>query len=97
MSPQEAPKVRKDESNRNVRIEFGARKGTPYPAEGVPVAVFREDQARVFRYIVLMPGEPGHSEMLWLTENLQRVGRGHRRVMCDAATVRGRWPECPIV
>ncbi|WP_020467817.1 phospholipase D family protein [Zavarzinella formosa] len=81
LSPQEVRKVRKDVGNSNVRIELKARKGTAYPAQGVPVAVFREDQARTFRYVILMPGEPGHAEMFQLTEELEPVGRGHRRAI----------------
>ena len=85
--------------NRNHRIEIAARPGAPYPdeAEGRPIAVFRELQTRSFAYMLLMPGEPGYGPMMALTDNLESVGRGLRRVIADATDIRGAWPECPLV
>lgn len=85
------------ETNRNHKIELGSHAGADYPAAGRPVAVFRETQARAFEYMMLMPGDPGHDELIRLTEQLETVGPGLPRVMTDTATVRAAWPDCPLV
>ena len=95
--PQEVRRVIYSQSNKNMKIELGARKGEAYPAAGTPVAVFREIQARTFQYMIVMPGEAGYRQMLRLTHNLPRVGRGLPRVLTDVAAVRTAWPGCPLV
>ena len=32
-----------------------------------------------------------------MTDSLESVGRGLRRVIATSADVRGAWPECPLV
>jgi hypothetical protein len=95
--PQEVRRVIYSHSNKNMKIELGARKGEAYPAAGPPVAVFREIQARTFQYMILMPSETGYRQMFRLTQNLPSVGRGLPRVLTDVATVRTAWPGCPLV
>lgn len=95
--PQEVRRVIYSRSNRNMKIELGARKGEAYPTHGPPVAVFREIQARTFQYMILMPGEAGYRQMLGLTQTLATVGRGLPRVLTDVATLRTTWPSCPLV
>ncbi|MCC6984508.1 MAG: phospholipase D family protein [Bauldia sp.] len=85
------------QSNKNYKIELGAKHDEDYPEDGVPVAVFRELHARSFEYMLIMPGEPGHAEMLELTETLPRVGRGHARVITDTVELRTAWPGCPLL
>ena len=85
------------DANMNLKIEIASHHGAPYPDNGPPIAVYRELQARSFAYMLLLPGEPGYDAMSELTENLTPVGRGIRRVMPDAADLRGVWPECPLV
>jgi hypothetical protein len=95
--PQEVRRVLRGDTNKNMRIELGLRKGEAYPDTGRPIAIFREIQARTFQYMILMPGESGYRQMCQLTENLPTVGRGLRRALTDAATVRRAWPGCPLV
>lgn len=84
------------QSDKNLKIELGAAHGVEYPAQGVPVAVFREVQVRTFQYMLLLPGTAGYGPMLRLTETLPNVGRGLPRVVTDVATVRRAWPRCPL-
>lgn len=84
-------------ANMNLKIEIASHHGFPYPDNGPPIAVYRELQVRSFAYMLLMPGEPGYDAMMALTENLEAVGLGLPRVMADAETISGVWPECPIV
>ena len=85
------------DANMNLKIEIASHHGAPYPDAGPPIAVYRELQARSFAYMLLMPGEPGYDAMMRLTGNLESVGRGRPRVLADAASIRGSWPECPLV
>ena len=52
---------------------------------------------RSFAYMLLMPGDPGYAEMLALTEKLQTVGLGVRRVITNTSCIRGVWTACPLV
>ena len=83
-------------ANKNLKIELAARKGEKYPAEGPPIAIFRELQVRTFQYVILMPGEPGYDAMLELTETLSSIGKGKRRVLTDLSRVQQAWPTCPL-
>lgn len=94
--PQEVRRVIYSQSNKNLKIELGARKGEAYPTAGPPIAVFREIQARTFQYMILMPGEAGYRQMFRLTQILPTVGRGLPRVLTDVSTVRTAWPGCPL-
>jgi HKD family nuclease len=84
-------------ANKNYKIEIGAAKHRDYPDAGVPVLVFRERQVRVFDYMLLFPGDPGHAETLALSERLPAIGRGHRRVIIDVPTLAAAWPACPLL
>ena len=81
----------------NLKIEIASHRGVPYPDNGRPIALYREQHARSFFYMVLMPGEPGYEAMFVLTEDLDNVGRGMPRVITDTATIRDVWPECPLI
>lgn len=85
------------EANKNLKIEIASHHGAPYPDAGPPIAVYRELQARSFAYMLLMPGDPGYTEMFELTETLPRVGRGVPRVITDSATVSRVWATSPLV
>ena len=75
------------QSNKNHRIELGARRDESYP-EGSqpPIGVFLELQARVFEYLLLLPNEKGYNQMMRLTRDLPTVGRGFPRVLADAGS-----------
>lgn len=96
-APQEVRPCIYSHVNKNCKIELRARHDAEYPEEGAPVAVFRELQPRTFEYMLLLPGDPGFSQMVRLTEDLPSLGRGAKRVVTDAATVRTRWRTCPLL
>lgn len=83
-------------TNKNFKIEVAAKHGEAYPDEGVPIAVFRELQLRTFEYTLLMPDDAGYDAMLELSEELESIGKGHRRVVTDLGTVVDRWDDCPL-
>ncbi len=83
-------------TNLNRKIEFAAHHGEPYPAAGRPILVIRELGLRQFVYLMLLPGEAGHTEMSALLAANPSVGKGLRRFITDRATVQTAWPELPI-
>ena len=83
--------------NKNPKVEVASHHGEAYPDTGPPIAVFRELQARSFAYMLLMPGDPGYTEMFTLTETLPTVGRGVPRVITDRAAVEDAWPTSPLI
>lgn len=85
------------EANKNHTIEVASHRGVPYPEHGSPIAVYRELQVRSFAYMLLMPGEPGHSEMLNLVQTLPNVGHGVLRAITGSARIRSAWPACPLI
>jgi HKD family nuclease len=85
------------QTNKNYKIELGARHDEEYPEHGVPIALFRELHARSFEYMLTFPDEPGYSELYRLTGELPSVGKGLRRVITDTATLAQTWPQCPLV
>lgn len=85
-------------TNLNRKIEFSFGKTSDYPAEGPPLLVILELDAerRHYRYQVLLPGEPGYTEMRDTTESLPSVGQGHPRVITTLDEVELRWPGCRL-
>lgn len=84
-------------ANKNHKIEVASHHGKPYPGQGSPIVIYRELQVRSFAYMLLMPGDPGHAEMLNLTETLPSVGPGAPRVITETAYIRDAWPVCPLI
>lgn len=91
------PLIYSQDTNRNQKLEVAAARGLDYPNNGRPILVFRERQTRCFDYMLLMPGEPGHVELLQLTTRLPSVGRGLPRVITDLPTLTAAWPQCPLL
>lgn len=85
------------DANMNHKIEVASRRGEPYPEQDSPIALYRELQVRSFAYMLLFPGEPGHSEMLRLTQTLPSLGHGVSRVITESARIRDAWPACPLI
>ena len=86
------------QSNRNYRIEIGGAKGLQYPSDNRrPLIVFYERQLRTFDYLLLMPGDDGHSRLLELSNTLPSPGRGLPRVVTDIPTLSNAWPQCPLL
>jgi HKD family nuclease len=82
--------------NKNMKIELAATHGLTYPNDGRPIVVFREVGLRSFRYLLLMPGDPGHQQMETLLAGRPSVGRGLRRVITSHTEVAAAWSELPI-
>lgn len=83
-------------SNKNLKVELAAAHGLSYPEDGRPIAVFREIGLRSHRYVLLMPGDPGHTEMNDFLASRPSVGRGVRRVLAVRPDVEDAWPDLPI-
>lgn len=84
-------------SNKNPKIEFDLP-DVEYPSgEERPILLVLEVDVRRFRYLLLMPGDKGYSEMLDLNRSLPPVGTyPMRRVLSTLDEVEMRWPECPL-
>jgi hypothetical protein len=82
--------------NRNYRLEFDFSPADDYPGASRPLLVVVEVGLRRFRYVTLMPEEPGHEEMLRITEALESIGGGLSRVITTLDEVELRWPGCPV-
>jgi len=82
--------------NRNYRIEFDFDPQSSYPQVSRPLLVVVELRLRRFRYVTLMPDEPGHEQMIRMTGELPAVGHGLRRVITTLDEVELRWPGCPL-
>jgi hypothetical protein len=81
--------------NKNYKIEFDLSDAPDYPDEP-PILLILEVALRRFRFMLLMPGDPGFDEMKGLNASLEPVGRGHRRCITTLAEVEMRWPACPL-
>jgi hypothetical protein len=82
--------------NRNYRLEFDFSPDEVYPDDSRPLLVIVEVGLRRFRYVTLMPGQPGHEEMLRITEVLESIGGGLPRVITMLDEIELRWPACPL-
>jgi hypothetical protein len=83
------------ERNKNFKIEFDLSDAVEYPDEP-PLLLVLEISLRRFRFALRMPEDDGFAEMKRLNESLERVGRGHRRVITTLSEVEMRWPGCPL-
>ena len=90
-------------SNQNVKVEVGAAReaartvGYPAAEEGRPIVLFRREGTDRYRYVLLMPGDPGHTEVAALATD-EFVPRGTQlpRVISPRSHVLARWPDCPL-
>lgn len=84
-------------TNRNHKIEIGAARGLVYPDAHRPLLIFRERQVRVFDYMLLMPGQPGHAQVAALLTPLPSIGRGTHRSITNLNDLAAVWPDCPLL
>ena len=96
----ETPRVVNPKSNKNHRIELGAaRRAGEYPEEGPPVVLFRREEGalRHHRYVLLMPGDQGHSKMTELAKKeFKGPVRQVSRAIVPLSRVMTAWPGCPL-
>lgn len=81
-----------------VRFEVAAAKRAgDYPEAGRPIALLRRESADEprYRYVFLMPGDAGHTDLEDLT-NTEFEGRGLPRVIVPRSRVMAAWPDCPL-
>ncbi len=91
------PCVYSEGSNKNYKIEIGAAKGRAYPVGGRPILIFKERQLRVYDYMLVMPGDDGHTRILELSNRLPSPGRGLPRPVTDTSVLARAWPDCPLL
>lgn len=84
------------EVNKNFKIEFDFGDIADYPTSGVPLLLVLELDVRSFRYILLMPGDPGYEPMLKLNRSEESQGKGLPRIITTLDEVEMRWPGCPL-
>lgn len=81
----------------NYRFELDAASGLPYPANGRPIGVFAKVGARTFIYILLMPGDAGHTEIVGLLNHTVTAPVNRlRRIVYKAKDVQSAWPSAPL-
>ena len=91
------PCVFSQSSNRNHKIEIMAARDRSYPSNSPPVLVFLERRLRTFDYMLLMPDDDGHAQIMELTASLPSVGKGFKRVITDAISLSEKWKRCPLL
>lgn len=85
-------------SNKNLKIELGLGRGLGYPAgERRPLGVFRRVQARVFEYMLLMPGDDGYDATHRLMLSLDSIGKGLHRSLTNTRQLADVWPNSPLL
>lgn len=92
------PCVYSRNSNKNLKIELGLGRGLSYPpGEERPLGMFRRVQARVFEYMLLMPGDAGYRATRELMLSLDSIGKGLHRSLTNTRQLADVWPECPLL
>jgi len=83
--------------SRNFRVELGAGAGRAYPAVGRPIAVFARSDEGLFRYVLLMPGDPGHAAVSsFLDANWSGRTDRMRRLQTELDVLQAAWPGTPF-
>ncbi len=92
------PVIRSD-VNENLKLEIDLGQGLQYPSAsaGKPILVFAERQLRTFDYMLLMPDDPGYTQMTAVLTNKPSVGRGVARVIITTTDLASAWPQCPLL
>lgn len=84
-------------ASQNYRFELDAASGKTYPSVGRPIGVFVRVAARTFTYMLLMPNDPAHGQVLALLDNVNpHPGNKMRRIVFPAVEVRNVWPASPL-
>lgn len=84
-------------SSKNYRLELDAASGIDYPAQGRPIGIFVRIATRTFTYMLVLPGDPGHSQLTALLQaEVPNPGRNMRRVVLQAQQVQTAWPTSPL-
>lgn len=88
-------------SNQNHRIELPEPEGRTRPSAGTPIVLALELDQRQFRYMYLMPGDPGYKAIEREIANRSAVGRNRlpstKRVYLTLGELRQAWSTCPLL
>lgn len=80
-------------ASQNYRFELAAARGVAYPAGGSPIGVFLRLATGEFLYSLLLPGDPGYTDVSQLLAAHWTGPTGRkRRVRFTADVVRAAWP-----
>jgi hypothetical protein len=83
-------------ASQNYRFELDAAAGKTYPAQGRPIGVFVRVAARTFTYMLLMPNDAAHPQLVDLLNRAPNPGNKLRRIVFPASEVRAAWPTSPL-
>ncbi|WP_156971430.1 phospholipase D family protein [Knoellia sinensis] len=84
-------------ASQNYRFELAAAGGIAYPSGGPPIGVFLRLMTGEFLYSLLLPGDPGYSELDGLlSANWQGRADHKRRVRFSTDQVQQAWPASPL-
>jgi HKD family nuclease len=88
-------------SNQNHRIELPEPEGRTRPSVGTPIVLALELDQRQFRYMYLMPGDPGYQTIEREIANRPAVGRNRlpstKRVYMTLGDLRQAWSGSPLL
>ena len=96
MGPEEVRPIVFSETNKNIKIEFAAKRRASYPLLGRPILVVREIGTRIFHYMLLLPEESGHKEMIAFLDTHKSIGKGLRRCITKHEDLLTTWKNCPL-
>lgn len=82
----------------NYRFEVEALAGLQHPADDHFILVFERIGKSEYRYVLLKPGEPGHTSVQkFLDDNYIVSGNKKRRVPATRSDVQAAWAENPLL
>lgn len=95
----ESRKLVYSQSNKNPKIEMDGLKGripSNYPADGRAILIVRRVEQGQYRYLVLLPNDPGYAD---INAHLSRVPRHRQALQEDVVTLNRLleiWPDYPV-
>lgn len=82
----------------NYRFEVDALGGLSHPTKGHFILIFERIGKSEYRYILLKPGEAGHTSVQqFLDANYFVQGNSKRRVVVTRSDVQAAWPDNPLL
>jgi hypothetical protein len=94
----ERPRALVKPRSRNFRFEVAAGREIEYPKDGRPIGLFARTQDGTFRYMLLQPGDPGHTEAdAFLRERAGAFIKNMRRERATPAELLQAWPDSPLL
>jgi hypothetical protein len=88
--------VRRRAEAKNCKIEFEFPGHAVYPPSGRPILIVVEEDYLTYRYRALVPGQPGHAEMVSLLAAGPSVVRGLKRRIVNLDDLESHWPGAAL-